>query len=135
MKVRMTELRGVTTDLHSSLREHGMKDSDQLLDVGRTLVGRKELASKTGADPKYILELVNRADLARIRGIGSAYSNLLEEAGVDTVKELATRRADNLFAKLLEVNAAKKLVGRTPTQQMVQDWVNQAKELPKFVEY
>ena len=135
MKVRMRELRGVTADLHGRLREHGMQDSDQLLDVGRTLVGRKELASKTGADPKHILDLVNRADLARIRGIGSAYSNLLEEAGVDTVKELATRRADNLFAKLLEINAAKKLVGRTPTQQMVQDWISQAKELPKLVEY
>lgn len=74
-------------------------------------------------------------DLARIRGIGLAYSNLLEEAGVDTVKELATRRADNLFAKLLEINAAKKLVGRTPTQEMVQDWMYEAKELPKLVEY
>ncbi len=135
MKVRMRELRGITTDLHTNLREHGMQDSDQLLEAGRTLAGRKELASKTGADPKQILELVNRADLARIKGIGSAYSNLLEEAGVDTVKELATRRPDNLFAKLIEVNTAKQLVGRAPTQQMVQDWVNQAKALPKLVEY
>ena len=135
MKVRMNELRGITAELHSTLREHGMQDSDQLLEVGRTLAGRKELASKTGADPKHILELVNRADLARIKGIGSAYSNLLEEAGVDTVKELATRRPDNLFAKLIEVNTAKKLVGRTPTLEMVQDWVSPAKELPKLVEY
>ena len=135
MKVRMRELRGITTDLHTNLREHGMQDSDQLLEAGRTLAGRKELASKTGADPKQILELVNRADLARIKGIGSAYSNLLEEAGVDTVKELATRPPDNLFAKLIEVNTAKQLVGRAPTQQMVQDWVNQAKALPKLVEY
>ena len=135
MKVRMRELRGITTDLHTNLREHGMQDSDQLLEAGRTLAGRKELASKTGADPKQILELVNRADLARIKGIGSAYSNLLEEAGVDTVKELATRRPDNLFAKLIEVNTAKQLVGRAQTQKMVQDWVNQAKALPKLVEY
>lgn len=135
MKLRMRELRGMTDDLHISLREKGMQSSDQLLEAGRTVSGRRDLASVTGADPRAILELVNRADLARIKGIGSVYSNLLEEAGVDTVKELATRRPDNLYAKLLEINAAKNLVLRTPTLQMVQDWVNQAKELPKLVEY
>ena len=82
-----------------------------------------------------ILELANRADLARISGIAGVFSDLLEHAGVDTVKELATRNPDNLHAKLLEINAAKKLSGRAPSQGMVKDWVAQAKALPKLLEY
>ena len=86
-------------------------------------------------ESRVILELANRADLARVRGIGGVFSDLLEQAGVDTVKELATRNPDNLHAKLVEVNADKKLAGRTPHQGMVKDWVAQAKELPKLLEY
>ena len=63
------------------------------------------------------------------------YSDLLEEAGVDTVVELATRKPENLHAKILEVNAAKKLVRRPPSAKMVADWVMQAKELPRVVTY
>jgi len=86
-------------------------------------------------EPGAILELANRADLARVRGIGGVFSDLLEHAGVDTVKDLATRNPDNLHAKLVEVNAEKKLAGRTPHQGMVKDWVTQARELPKLLEY
>jgi hypothetical protein len=71
----------------------------------------------------------------RINGVGSEYSDLLEAAGVDTVKELATRRADNLFAKMEEVNAAKKLVRRTPTQAEVEKWIAEAKTLPAKVSH
>jgi len=61
------------------------------------------------------------------------YSDLLEEAGVDTVVELANRKPENLHAKILEVNTAKKLVRRPPSAGMVADWVLQAKELPRVV--
>ncbi|NLC13571.1 MAG: DUF4332 domain-containing protein, partial [Chloroflexi bacterium] len=63
------------------------------------------------------------------------YSDLLEEAGVDTVVELATRNPENLFKKILEVNEAKKLVRRPPSQKMVEDWVHQAKDMPRGVFY
>jgi predicted flap endonuclease-1-like 5' DNA nuclease len=82
-----------------------------------------------------LLELVNRADLARIKGVSGVYSDLLEEAGVDTVKELATRRPDNLHAKLLQTNEAKQLTQRPPAAAQVEDWVEQAKALPKLVSY
>jgi predicted flap endonuclease-1-like 5' DNA nuclease len=93
------------------------------------------LAEKTGIDRKLILEWVNHADLYRIKGIGQEYSDMLEEAGVDTVVELAQRNPENLFAKITEVNAAKKLVRRPPTQAMVTDWINQAKTLPRMIQY
>jgi predicted flap endonuclease-1-like 5' DNA nuclease len=98
------------------------------------VVGRKELAAKVGVDPKEILELVNRADLARIRGIGEVYSNLLENAGVDTVAELAKRVPANLLAKLLEQTQAGD-ARRAPTLAQVEDWVGQAKALGRGIEY
>jgi predicted flap endonuclease-1-like 5' DNA nuclease len=81
------------------------------------------------------LEWVNLADLFRIKGIGEEFSDLLEEAGVDTVPELAQRNPENLHSKLVEVNEAKKLVRRVPGLSQVQDWVAQAKELPRVVTY
>jgi predicted flap endonuclease-1-like 5' DNA nuclease len=81
------------------------------------------------------LELANRADLARVKGVSGVYSDLLESAGVDTVKELATRRPDNLHAKLLEINEKEKLTERVPTAAAVESWIGQAKELPKILKY
>jgi predicted flap endonuclease-1-like 5' DNA nuclease len=82
-----------------------------------------------------LLEWVNRADLFRIKGVGTQYSDLLEAAGVDTVIELAHRRADNLTAKMAEVNEQKKLVRALPAESMVAEWINEAKTLPRMVEY
>ena len=77
----------------------------------------------------------NRADLYRIKGVGQEYSDLLEAAGVDTVVELAQRKAENLYAKMVEVNTAKKLVRKMPTQAQVAGWVDAAKALPRAVNY
>lgn len=131
----VSQLRGITSDLAAKLVEKGLKNSDQFLAACKTPEARKELAKQLGVDVKVLLELANRADLARVKGIGEAFSNLLEEAGVDTIKELAGRVPENLQAKLAEVNGAKKLVNRTPTLDMVKDWVAQAKALPKLLEY
>lgn len=106
-----------------------------LLKKGGDKSGRKAIAAASGIDEKMILRWVNMADLFRIKGIGEQYSDLLEAAGVDTVKELATRKPDNLHAKLVEVNAAKKLVRQLPTQKKVEAWVMQAKEMPGAVTY
>jgi len=106
-----------------------------LLKAGATPLGRKELAEKTGISGKLILEWVNLADLFRIKGVGEEYSDLLEEAGVDTVVELAKRVPENLHAKMLEVNEQKKLVRRPPSLSAVKDWVEQAKKLKRIVEY
>ena len=84
---------------------------------------------------KLILEWVNLADLMRIKGVAEEYSDLLEEAGVDTVAELARRNPENLHTKIMEVNEEKKLVRRPPRASMVKDWIKQAKCLPKVVEY
>jgi len=94
-----------------------------------------ELAQKTGISETLVLEWVNMADLFRIEGIGEEYSDLLEEAGVDTVVELSKRVPENLHAKLKEVNEQKKLVQQLPTLDTVKKWIESAKTLPRKVEY
>jgi len=113
----------------------GIKTVAQLLKAGAQPKGREELAEKTGISKTLILEWVNHADLYRIKGVAEEYSDLLEEAGVDTVVELATRNPENLYNKIIEVNTAKKLVRRPPSQKMVEDWILQAKDLPRAVFY
>jgi predicted flap endonuclease-1-like 5' DNA nuclease len=128
-------IKGVTPDLEAKLKEQGISNSDQLLEAGATPAHRRELAGKLGVDQKALLELLNRADLARVKGIGGVFADLLENAGVDTVKELAGRVPANLHAKLVQVNAEHKLAHHVPTEEQVVDWVKQAKELPKLLQY
>jgi predicted flap endonuclease-1-like 5' DNA nuclease len=111
----------------------GAKDGEALLYMGATPEGRKEIAEKSGISDSLILDWVNRVDLARVKGIGSEYADLLEASGVDTVVELATRKPENLVAKMIEINTAKKLVRKLPTLSQVKDWIEQAKKLPRVI--
>ena len=129
------DIEGVGPVYAKKLAEAGIKTIDDLLKAGATAKGREELAKKAGLDSKHVLEWVNRSDLYRIKGVGQEYSDLLENAGVDTVVELANRVPENLLAKMLEVNAAKKLVRRPPPISSVKKWVEQAKNLPRIVTY
>jgi predicted flap endonuclease-1-like 5' DNA nuclease len=128
-------IEGIGPIYAQQLREAGISTIEGLLESGATPEGRKEIQEATGIGAEFILDWVNRADLMRIRGIGEEYSDLLEKAGVDTVPELAQRNAENLYQKMNEVNADKELVRRPPSQSMVEEWVQQAKGLPRAVHY
>ena len=132
---KIMDIEGVGPAFAKKLEAAGVKTVADLLKKGAAPAGRKELAAKTGIAETTILQWANHADLFRIKGIGSEYSDLLEEAGVDTVVELGNRKADNLVKKMEEVNAAKKLVRRLPTLKMVEDWIKQAKALPRVMTY
>ena len=106
-----------------------------MLEKGKTPAGRKQIAEASGVSDKLILEWVNRVDLARIKGVGSEYADLLEASGVDTVVELSKRVPENLLKKMEEVNTAKKLVRKMPVLSQVTDWVDQAKKLPRVISY
>lgn len=135
MSYKIEEIEGVGEAFGQKLRAAGIATTDAMLEKGRTPAGRKAIAEETGISPKLVLEWVNRADLKRVKGIGTQYSDLLEHAGIDTVVELGTRNAANLHAKIAEVNEQKKLVRQLPTLASVEDWVAQAKELPRGIEY
>ena len=132
---KLSTIEGIGEIYAAKLRDVGINTVEALLDAGATPKGRQELEEKSDIGHKLILEWVNLADLMRIKGISEEYSDLLEEAGVDTVKELRNRNADNLYAALVSTNQEKNLVRRLPSKGQVQDWIEQAKGLPPIVSY
>ena len=135
MPVAVKDLKGASKALVDKLKKQGIANAGQLLDAAAKPAGRKALAKACGCDTKVILELANRADLSRVKGVAGVYSDLLEQAGVDTVKELSKRKPDNLHAKIVETNQASKLTKQAPGAQRVASWVEQAKSLPKLMTY
>ena len=117
------------------LRAAGCGSPARLLRDCAAPKGRKALAAKTGISESIILRCVNMADLFRIKGVATQYAELLEASGVDTVKELRNRNADNLVKKMQEVNSSKRLTRTVPGFAAVKDWIEQAKQLPPVVTY
>ena len=132
---KIQEIEGIGPVLGEKLAAAGVEDTDSLLEKGRTRAGRKSLAEATGLSESRILTFVNMADLFRIKGVAGEFAELLVCAGVDTVKELATRNATNLADRLAEVNAEKKLTRTVPGLGQVEDWVKQAGDLPAAIEH
>lgn len=132
---KIEEIEGIGPVMGEKMREAGVNTTDKLLESTQTPKQRKELAEATGISPKLILRFANMADLFRINGVGQEYAELLEAAGVDTVPELAQRNAENLTAKMEEVNEEKNLVRRTPSLTVVEKWVEEANILPRVLTY
>ena len=132
---KLAEIEGIGSVYAAKLNAAGVSTIEALLKSGATPQGRQTLAERSGISRTLILEWVNLADLFRIKGVAEEYSDLLEEAGVDTVRELAQRNPKNLYQAMVDTNEAKKLVRRLPTEGQVADWVAQAKKLPRVVKY
>jgi len=132
---KVEEIEGIGPVLGEKLRAAGINSVDKLLENAATKKHRQSLAEETGISEKQILKFTNMADLFRLNGVGQEYAELLEVAGVDTVPELAQRNAANLTAKMEEVNEAKNLTRKTPSATEVEKWIEQAKELPRVIEY
>ena len=132
---KLLDVEGIGPVNAEKLKNAGVGSTDSLLSMGGTAAGRKDLAKKSGVSDKQLLEWVNHVDLFRIKGVGEEYADLLEEAGVDTVVELAQRKASNLLVKMTEVNAKKNLVNKMPALTQVDDWVAQAKKLPRAISH
>lgn len=133
--MKIVDIEGIGPAYAKKLADAGIRTTDALLKKGATAAARKELEASTGIGHDLLLEWVNLADLFRIKGIGSEYSDLLEEAGVDTVAELGNRVPENLLQKMVEVNKAKNLVNKMPGVMQVKAWIQQAKKLPRAVMY
>jgi len=135
LREKVDFIEGIGAAYAAKLNEIGIVSVMDLLQRGATRKGRAELVAETGILAGLILKWVNHADLFRITGVGKQFGELLEAAGVDTVVELAQRNPVNLFNRLAQVNAEKKLAGRSPRQDEVSKWVEQAKDLPRIVQY
>jgi len=130
---KLVDIEGIGETYAAKLEAAGISSLENLLEVCCVKKGRSAIADKTGISEKLVLNWVNRADLSRVKGISTQYADLLECSGVDTVPELAQRNAENLHAKMVEVNEAKNLVRQVPSASQVEDWVAQAKELPRVI--
>jgi predicted flap endonuclease-1-like 5' DNA nuclease len=132
---KLTDIKGLSDAQAETLKGAGVTTQEKMLEMCGEKKSRKEIASSTGLDEKELLEWLNRADLARIKGVSTAYADLLELAGVDTVPELAQRNGANLHAKMVEINDEKSFVQQMPSASQVEGWVTQAKELPRAIHY
>lgn len=133
--MKITKIEGIGQVYADKLKMAGVSTIDDLLVEAGTKSGRKSLAGQTGIEESKILTWVNMADLFRIKGVGPQFSELLHAAGVDTVKELKTRNAENLHARLVEVQEKTKITRAVPTLAQVSDFISQAGSLPPIVTY
>jgi nucleotidyltransferase/DNA polymerase involved in DNA repair len=131
----ISDIDGIGPILEEKLKLAGIRSVNQLLEKCGTQQGRKQTAEKTGIEESTLLKWANMADLYRIKGIGCEYSQLLERAGVDTVKELRNRVPVNLLEKMIEINRAKRLVRRIPPLRKVEEFVGYAKTLEPKISY
>ncbi len=133
MGYKIEDIEGIGPSYASKLAEAKIKTTNDLLKHCCDAKGRKSVCEQCGVSEKNLLTWVNLADLMRIKGVGSQYSELLEAAGVDTVKELRNRNAENLADKMKEVNVQKKLTRVVPTAPMVSRWVEAAKKMDPLI--
>lgn len=135
MKYKIEEIEGIGPTYGEKLKGAGIADTEALLARCGAKKGRSDVAKETGLDESRLLKWANMADLMRISGVGEEYSELLEAAGVDTVKELQHRNAENLAAKMAEVNETKKLTRALPAASQVATWIEQAKTLTPMISH
>lgn len=132
---KLIDVEGIGPVYGKKLAKAGVRGTGDLLRKGGTKEGRKALAKASGVSTKMILEWVNHSDLFRIKGVGPQFADLLEEAGVDTVVELAKRDAKNLTKAMAATSEKKNLTNRVPNVKMVKSWIAQAKKLPRAISY
>ena len=135
MSYKIEEIEGIGPVFREKLKGVGITTTEQLLEFCASAKGRKEMAEKSGVSEKHLLGWSNMADLMRVSGVGRQYAELLEASGVDTIKELRNRNAENLTAKMKEVNAEKNLANANPSISMVEGWIAQAKETEPKITY
>ncbi len=133
MSKKISDIEGIGPSYAQKLANVNVKSVSGLLKKCCDKKGRKSVAQATGIDESMLLKWANMADLYRIKGVGSEYSELLEAAGVDTVKEMRNRNAVNLYEKMKEINAKKKLVRQLPGLKKVEGFVSAAKKLDPVI--
>lgn len=130
----VSKLRGVPASARAALKRQGINTCARLLERAGKVAGRQALARSSGVDPELLLRLVQRADMARINGVGAVFSMMLEDLGVRDTGVLARQDPLRLHAMLRELNGRERLARRSPTLEEVADWIAQARALGRLVE-
>jgi len=133
MPYKIIDIEGIGPNYAAKLEAQGIRTVSDLLEKGGTKKGRTTIAETSGIPESLVLTWVNHADLHRIKGVAGQFAELLEAAGVDTVKEFATRNAENLHVKLVETNEKFGLSGRVPSTESLKEMIEEAKTLGQKV--
>ena len=135
MSYPITDIEGIEGEKAAILKSVRIRTTERLLEAASTVKGRKSLAEKTGLDEKQLLCWANGADRMRIRGISKEYAELLQAAGVNTVKELRYRSPANLAKAMADANQKRKMVRLLPSEKVVGRWIESAQKLPLKITY
>lgn len=135
MSYPITDIEGIDRDVAATLKSVGIRSTGRLLEAAKNPKGRKVLAAKTGLDQKRILYWANTADRMRIKGMGREYAELMQAAGVNTVKELKYRNPARLARAMAEANKKRKFVRLLPSEKVVVRWIDHAKKLQLKISY
>jgi hypothetical protein len=135
MSYPITDIGGIDGDVAATLKSAGIRSTAKLLEKARTVSGRKMLSEETGLAEKQLLCWANVADRMRIKGISREYAELLQAAGVDTVKELRYRSPANLAKAMAEANRKRKMVRLLPSEKVVSRWIENAQKLDLKIRY
>lgn len=135
MSYPITDINGIDEDTAESLKSVGIRTTEKLLEAAKSPKGRKELAAKTDISERQWLCWANMADRMRVKGLGKEYAELLQLAGVDTVKELKYRNPEKLAKAMKAANVKRKLVRLLPSDKAVSRWIEHAKKLPLKITY
>lgn len=133
MNYKIEDIEGIGPAYAGKLESVNITTTGEFLELCSSAKGRKNVCDQTGVGEHLLLKWANLADMMRIKGVATQFAELLEAAGVDTVKELRTRRADNLTAKMSEINKAKRLCRTVPPLETVQKWIDQASEMTPLI--
>jgi predicted flap endonuclease-1-like 5' DNA nuclease len=134
MSLHVSKLRGISLDIRRKLKRQGISYTHQLLREAGSAEQRRRLAERSRINETALLRLVRRADLARVKGVGAIFADMLEMIGVDQVTTLAKQDPLDLRARLYQLNASERLARRAPTPEEVEQWIVQARALPRLVD-
>ena len=135
MTYPVNHIDGIGPEEITALKRIGIRTTEGLLEAAKSPKGRKDLATRTQIDEKRLLKWANAADRMRIKGIGDGYCELMQAAGVDTIRELRFRNAKRLTEAMARANERRRLVQFLPSEKSVQRWIDHAKKLPSKITY
>lgn len=132
---RLNVIEGIGPAYEKKLKESGIRSVSALLLACATRKSRAELSYKSDVSEKLLLKWANFADLMRVRGVGTDYAEILEYCGVETINDLTSAKSDILCDKIRQANSTKSFVRKLPTQTQLENWIRQAKNLPRIINY
>ena len=135
VRLKIIEIKGVGPSYGEKLESLNIKTTYDLLKKCTTPQDRRKISKKSKISETIILKWVNMIDLLRIKGIGVEISEFMECLGIDTINKLANSDPEILFQKMKDLNNNKNIIKRTPTLRKVENWISQAKEIPRIVKY